>query len=1146
MTIAELITGFYHKGIILRYEDGRLLCSAPKGALSAEESALLRERKQEFIAFLKDAAPAAETNQQPIVPAPRNRHVPLSLNQRSLWYLDQLVPGLVGYNLPSVFKLHGALNMDAFERSLSEIVRRHEILRTTFHVENDLPVQVVTPFRPLSIPLTDLSGEGPTDDETFFALLKKETKTPFDLVFGPLYRVRLIRLTPEEHVFFWMCHHIVWDGWGFDILLDELTALYESFDNGLPSPLKDPSLQYGDYAVWQKQWLKSEEFLSELRYWRNQLQGELPVLQMHADHPRPAQMSYQGGRIRVDMSKQTTDTLRTLSAREDATLFMMLLTIFDVMLHRFTGQEDIIIGCPVWGRYQPETEKMLGFFINTIVLRINSGGAPTFREHLRRVRQVCLDAFSHQKMPIDRLVEEINPKRDLSRTPLYQALFTLQDARNRSAKMGNVAIEQIPAPQTDSAPADVLLWFKETKKELMGRLDYNTDIFDHPTMERFMRHFQVLVRSVTANPDVDINKLQLFDDDDKKWVLSTLNATEKEYARHCGVHDLFERQAAATPHRDALECNGDRLTYAQLDARANQVASYLKTRDVVPGQLIGICLERSLEMVVGVLGILKTGAAYVPLDPNFPPERLSYMMSDANIKVLLTEEAIISQLPSHGVRLVSIDGEASNIALCSDRKPSINGFDPECPAYVIYTSGSTGKPKGVQVPHRAVVNFLTSMQREPGLTKDDILVAITTLSFDISVLEIFLPLSVGAKSVVVSRDVAWDGEQLMQTLSHCCATVMQATPATWRLLLAAGWQGSPSLKILCGGENLAPDLAAELLPKVSELWNMYGPTETTVWSTCYKIVDAKMPLLIGHPIANTQVYILDTNLNPVPIGVHGELYIGGDGVSLGYLNRPELTQKSFLPDPFSNRRGGIIYKTGDRAKFHSNGAIECLGRIDNQIKIRGFRIELGEIEAVLSTLDVVEQCAVIAIEIKPGDVRLVAYLALKLQRTVTSTELRKYLRNSLPDYMVPQHFVELETLPLTYNGKIDRKQLPLPTDFPVTIEDTYIAPRTDNEKYLAELWADLLGRDRIGIHSNFFEIGGHSLLSMTCIARIQKETGVQLSPRVLLLNTLEQIAEQHLADSPEADTYDREQGTQGVALETRTGFWTKVKRKLHA
>jgi amino acid adenylation domain-containing protein len=708
-------------------------------------------------------------------------------------------------------------------------------------------------------------------------------------------------------------------------------------------------------------------------------------------------------------------------------------------------------------------------------------------------------------LPFERLVEEIQPERDLSRTPIYQAMlvFTVNMV-GRHEHMGEVKWTHYKIP-SKVAQTDLTLWVMEADGGLDLELEYYTDLFKTDTIKRAMGHLEVLLGGVLADPDKRIGDLPILTKEEMKQ-LEEWNATHANYPREACVQQLFEDQVEKTPENAAVLYEGSQLTYLELNQQANRLAHYLRELGVGPDVPVGIYMDRCSEMVVALFGVLKAGGAYVPLDPEYPKERLTYMMEDAQLGVILTQERLRDEIPANSARVVFLDGDWQNISRYSDLNPP-RLTKPENLMYVIYTSGSTGKPKGVEVPNGGVVNLLLSMAERPGFVQQDVLLAVTTLSFDIHVLEIYLPLMVGAKTVILSREAAGDGITLLKALQNSGATVMQATPATWRLLLSAGWKGSADLKVLCGGEAFPPDLAMELAKRAGSVWNMYGPTETTVWSTCYEYKDGDAPIPIGRPIANTTVYILDKQQRPVPVGVPGELHIGGEGVARGYRNRPDLTTERFIPDPFSQNQKARLYKTGDLARYRPDGNLEYLNRMDNQVKVRGFRIELGEIETALGEGDAIKQGVVIAREIKPGDTRLIAYFIPVGGKSLTSTDLRSHLRKKLPEYMIPQHFVELDQMPLTPAGKIDRKGLPSPWGNQGGAEPEYVPPRNEAERILASTWQEVLGIDRVSAHDNFFEIGGHSLLCIQVIERIMKETGVRLSPRVILLNTLSQIAE---------------------------------------
>ncbi len=1096
MTISEFVNQLHTLGIVIGYENDRIKCNAPKGVLTPELAEEIKIRKPELIAFLREALTATEsTPEDSVVPAARMQPLPLTVSQRSIWYVEQLMPGTQAYNLPCLFRFEGPLDHDLFKRCISEIVARHEILRTTFTMDNGEPVQIVHPPYLPEIELIDVADRYNGNDDIFWQQLQKAVMTPFDVTNGPLLMVKLVRLHPEVHLFFWMTHHLIWDGWSFDIMINEVAALYAAYSKGMSSPLEPLPVQFADYAVWQKKWLNGDDARRQLDYWFNKLEGDRTELNLPYDFGRPNNPSRRGGSINFHLSNKLFSALKVIGTREDASIFMVLLAGYYVMLYRYAGQNDISIGCPMWGRTKPEIERLIGYLTNNVVLRINLDGVASFREILRRVRQTSLEANSNHTIPFEQIVDRWPG----DKSPFFQALFSYQDARARPLSMGDIRITQIPEPFTGISSFDLFLWFKEVDAECKGRINFSRDIFAEETALRFAGNLRVLYEAIAANPDKAIAELDLLSPEEKEQMLVGWNATEKEFLKNTGMHELFEQQVERTPERPALEFMGERITYAELDRSVNRLAHHLIEHGAGPGQIIGIFLERSFEMVQAALAILKTGAAYLPLDTAFPAERLFFMVSDAKIRIIVTSETGANRLPESEITTVVPDRDAPVTGDYPESKPVNASFNPEDPAYVIYTSGTTGTPKGVLVPHRAVVNFLTGMSDTPGISQDDVVLAITTLSFDIAVLELFLPLCTGAQCIIAPRETVSSGKALADMVQNSGATLLQATPATWQLLLESGWKGSSGgLKILCGGERLSRDLAARLLPVVAELWNMYGPTETTVWSTCHRITESGKKILIGRPIANTTVYILDNNLQPVPAGLVGELYIGGAGVTLGYLNRQELTQEKYLPDPFSRKPGAIMYRTGDLARFQPDGTVECLGRIDNQLKIRGFRIEPEEIEAVLQSSGSIDDCVVTAFEAAPGDVRLVAYLKANNNATPSPEEMRGFLSTKIPDYMVPQHFVMVEALPISPNGKIDRKQLPPPM-VTVSGETTVTTPpRSETEKLLAEIWIHVLKIKSISINDNFFALGGHSLLAVQMFSQILEKTGINLPLAVLM------------------------------------------------
>ena len=784
-------------------------------------------------------------------------------------------------------------------------------------------------------------------------------------------------------------------------------------------------------------------------------------------------------------------------------MFMALVASFQTLLYRYTGQDDQVIGSITAGRTQRDMEALIGFFVNTLVLRTNLSGNPTFRELLGRVRETVLDAQAHQDLPFEYLVKELRPERYAGRNPLFQVLISLESPLSTLPSGWTMSQMEI---ETGASRFDLALDIKDGSEGLVCSFEYSTDLFEQATIVRMAGHLQTLLEAVVADPGRQLAEYQILTEPERHQILVEWNATATDYPRDLCIHQLFENQVESTPDAVAVIFKDQQLTYRELNRRANQLAHYLQYLGVEPGVLVGICVERSLDMVVGLLGILKAGGAYLPLDPTFPSERIEFMLEDAQVPVLITQQHLTAQLPNHKAIVVCLDTDGAKLSLQSETNVPPTTLSDNL-AYVIYTSGSTGRPKGVQIIHRAVVNFLLSMREQPGLKAEDTLLAVTTLSFDIAALELFLPLIVGAQVVVASHEIVADGVALIDVLTRKRITVMQATPVTWRILLAANWQGNHALKIICGGEALPPDLAQKLLPRAASLWNIYGPTETTIWSSTCMIEPGEKTITIGRPIANTQMYLLDARLHPVPVGVPGELYIGGDGLARGYLNRPELTAERFIPNPFSDDPSDRIYKTGDLARYLSNGTIEHLGRLDFQVKIRGYRIELGEIEAVLNQHPAMRQAVVVAREDVPGDKRLVAYVVLKKGLNATVDDLKQHVTKQVPAYMVPSVFMILEAMPLTPNGKVDRGAFPVPESSRHSSEDNFAAPTLPLHNQLVQIWEELLDARPIGTRDNFFDLGGHSLLAARLVIRIEQDWGKKIPLNTLLADaTIERLA----------------------------------------
>ncbi|HEV2860060.1 MAG TPA: amino acid adenylation domain-containing protein [Pyrinomonadaceae bacterium] len=1027
----------------------------------------------------------------------------LSSAQQRLWFLEQFAPGCAAYNIPAAFRLTGRLDAEALRRSLAGVVRRHSVLRARFAAAGARPAQFVAPELDLQLQVTDLSGlDAGAREAEALRLIGEESRRPFDLARGPLVRAGLLRLGAEEHFLFLTLHHIVADGWSLGLLLKETAALYEAETTGRAAPLAELPVQYTDYAHWEQERLRGGALEGQLAYWRRHLAGAPPTLNLPTDRTRPAAQSFRGARLDFRLSAELSDALRSLSRREGCTLFMTLLAGFQSLLARYTGQHDIVVGTPAANR-RLETEPLIGLFVNTLALRTDLSGDPTFRDVLARVREVTAEAHANQDVPFERLVEELQPERELSHSPLVQVMFAMQSA----ASLELPGLDASPADvHNGTAKFDLLLSMAEADGGLTGTLEYSTDLFDAATAERMLGHFRTLLEACAADPSRPLGALPMLTAPERRRLLVEWNDTAAPYPADTCVHELFERQAALTPDALALVFEGERLSYRELNERANRLARCLRRRGVGPDVMVGLMVERSAEMVVGVLAILKAGGAYLPLDPSYPAERLAFMLADSAAPVLLTQRHLRERCAGLDAEVLCLDADwEGNVAAESAESLPVN-VGARNLAYVIYTSGSTGVPKGVQLPHGALNNLVNCMRRLCPLTGEDAWLAVTSLSFDIATLELFLPLVSGARIELVSRETAADGLALGRLVRARGATIMQATPATWRMMVEAGWEDAPGLRVISGGEALAPELARQLQARGCRVWNIYGPTETTIYSIGSQVEEGAQIVTIGRPLDNTQVYLLDPSMRPVPVGVVGEIYIGGAGLARGYLNRPALTAERFAPDPFSTEPGARLYRTGDLARFLPDGRVDYLGRADNQIKIRGHRIELGEVEAALDSHPSVLRSVVVARRDSPGDARLVAYVVAGEGARPEGAALRAYIQERLPAYMVPSAFVVLDSLPLTPNGKVDRKALPAPDWDGETAER--VAPRTPVEEVLAGVWSQVLGVAEVSVNDNFFERGGHSLSATQLVARVREVFGVELPLRRLFESpTLADVAE---------------------------------------
>ncbi|BAZ21895.1 amino acid adenylation domain-containing protein [Kalymmatonema gypsitolerans NIES-4073] len=1177
MDIKQFVAELSQQGVKLWVEGEQLRVNAPKGVLTPETRDLLAKHKAELILLLhqknaiarKPSAPwaIATDTDLPLIKVDRTQKLPLSFAQERIWLLSQLEPDNPFYNELVPLRFHGHLNIVALEQSLNKIIARHEALRTNFRSCDEQPVQVIAESLTLSVPVVDLTELPESEREIACQqLATAEATRPFDLASSPLIRASVVKLTEVEHVFLLTIHHIVFDGWSTGVLMRELANIYSDLCNNSSPELPELPIQYADFAIWQRQLLQTEVLQTQLNYWKQQLKNAPTLLELPTDRPRPAIQTFRGARQHIELSIELSEALANFSRQQRATLFMTLFTAFVTLLYRYTGQDDIVVGSPIANRDRLEIEGLIGFFVNTLVLRTDLSGNPSFQQLLSRVRQLTLEAYAHPDLPFEELVKALQPQRDLSYTPLFQVLFAFQNVPVSQVEFTGLTVSSL-ATESATAKFDLTLLMQNTATGLVGMWEYNSDLFDAGTIERMAGHFVTLLEAIVTNPQQLISQLPLLTEPEQRKLLVEWNDTQVEYLCDQCIHQLFEDQSFSTPDAVAVVFGNQQLTYYELNCRANQLAHYLKSLGVGADVLVGICVERSLEMVVGLLGILKAGGAYMPLDPEYPTSRLHFMLEDAQVSVLLTQQHLVERLPEHQAKLVCLDTQWQAIAQLSQdnlithrvRQFRLDGNRPSGSpvphrdgnrqdggwshqdsnsltdvratdlAYVIYTSGSTGTPKGVMIEHQSLVNFTKAEVIQWGISQSDAyggqsqrVLQFSSFSFDVFAKDIYPCLSVGGTLVLRTEQMLNSWFALIEGIERWQITVLNVPTAYWHELVTelarTNKSLSPSLRLITiGGERLLPEkikLWYEYIQQNSDLYkletspqliNGYGPTETTIQASCCPLSaqmcdSALSSPPIGRPVPNTQIYILDSHLQPVPVGVPGELHIGGASLARGYLNRPELTQEKFIPNPFDKSKvksqKSKLYKTGDLARYLPDGNIEYIGRIDNQVKIRGFRIELGEIETVLSQHGDVQASCVIAREDIPGDKRLVAYVVPHQHCTPTINELRHFLKAKLPEYMVPNAIVILDSLPLAPNGKVDRRALPAP-DLHSEQKDKYVAPRTPIEEMLAQIWAQLLKVEQVGIYDNFFELGGHSLLATQLLSRIGNIFQIELPLRNL-------------------------------------------------
>jgi amino acid adenylation domain-containing protein len=1040
----------------------------------------------------------------PLRPVPRDNALPLSYAQQRLWFLEQLEPSRAVYNLPLAWRFSGDLNVSALEQSLCTMVQRHEILRTTFPSVDGQPGQMITPDLALPLPVTDLQGFPPAAREAAVqGLVTEEARRPFDLARGPLVRATLLRLSSADHVLLLTLHHIIFDGWSAEVFWRELATVYTAICTGQPRALPALPLQYADFAVWQRQWLQGEALAAQLAYWKQQLGDNPPVLELPTDRPRPPVQTFQGARQNLVLPVSLMAALKALGQQEGVTLFITLVAAFQTLLCRYTGQTDLVVGTPIAGRTRAETEGLLGFFVNTLVLRSDLSGNPRFRELLGRVREVMLGAYDHQDLPFEKLVETLQPARDLSRNPLVQVMVVLQPSPPQARELPGLTVHPFTV-DSNTAKFELTLSLQDTEQGLLTAVEYNTNLFDQTTITRMLGHFHTLLEGIIADQEQCLADLPLLTAAEKQQLLVEWNTATTDYPQDLCLHNLFEVQVEQTPDTVAVVCNGQQLTYSALNRRANQLAHYLRALGVGPEVGVGLCVDRSLEMVIGLLGILKAGGAYVPLDPAYPPQRLASMVADAQIAVLVTQQPCLAALPVHGMHIVCLDTDWERLAHQSEANIA-SGATPRNLAYVMYTSGSTGTPKGVMVEHRQVMAFLHSFEHIAPGGAGCIGTAVCPFGFDVSVWECFSTLCFGGTLHIMLPEIWTAPEQFARYLVDYGITSAYIPPALLSDVASHLEQqpGQTALtRLLVGVEPIQQGTLLRFchISGHMRIVNGYGPTETTICATLFPFLAATEPghrTPIGTGVRGYEVYLVDAYMQPVPIGIPGELLIGGVGLARGYINHPELTAQHFIPHPFSTIPGARLYKTGDLARYLPDGNLEFLGRHDQQVKIRGYRIELEEIEAALRQHPAIRETVILACEdARRGDKRLVAYLVANQEPAPALQTWRSFLKQKLPEYMIPSAFVVLEALPWTPNGKIDRQALPRLDAIPSPGAAVFVAPCTPVESTLASIWAEVLGLERVGVHDNFFELGGDSILSIQIIARANR-AGLRLTPKHL-------------------------------------------------
>jgi amino acid adenylation domain-containing protein len=1065
-------------------------------SLTPEQRALLEARlKQKGL----------QAPQSPdIIPRRKERdsiYCPASIDQERLWFIEQLQPGNTAYNIFTASRIRGLLNVEVMERVVNELIQRHEAFRTTLQAVDGLPVQVIAPVLKLKLKPVDLQSF--PEAERYAEALRLTTEDfalPFDLAKGPLVRVGLLRLAEDDHVLHVNMHHTITDRWSGAVFEKELVTLYQAFAMGQPSPLPELPIQFADYAVWQRERMNGETYRNELAYWKKNLTGAPFVIDFPTDYPRPPIQNFNGERVYVNYPKSLLDGLKELSRREGVTMFMTLMAAYNILLYRYTRQEDILVSAPIGNRIRPETENIVGYLLNLLILRTDLSGNPTFRELLKQEQEVCIGAFAHQELPFGKLVQELKPKQDPSRNPIAQAAFLYLDfPETTSMEFLGLTARHIDI-DNGASRFDITLSMTETSEGFTVSIEYITDLFSRERMERMSKHLEILLEAIIVNPDARVSELSLLSAEETQQLCVEWNDTATTFSQTSRVPDLFESHAARQPDATALLWEDERISYGELNRRANQFARHLQSLGVGAEVIVGVLLERSTELVVALLGTLKAGGVYVPLDPLYPRERLGFMMEDAGVSVLITQRGLHEKLPPHQARVIDLETSRAGIEQESFENLDLR-IEPEQAAYIIYTSGSTGRPKGVTVEHRQLLNTLQAGRAALDFTPADCMPCLAPFSFDISLFELLLPLVTGGRCLLASGREALDASAASKVLEE--ATVIHAVPSLMRRLMSFAVEnregkGARVRQLLVGGDAVPPELIEEMHRAIpsAQVTVLYGPTEATMVCASSTVAREQKPShqLVGRPMSNTVIRLLDEQGNLVPVGIDGELCLGGASVAGGYLNRPDLTAQKFAPDPYSKDAGARLYRTGDLGRYLPDGTIIFTGRTDEQVKVRGFRIELGEIESALKEHQGIRECIALTREDTPGDKRLIAYLVTAKPEgsTLNTSHLRSFLKERVPEYMLPSAFVFLEQLPLTPNGKVDKKALPAHDIERPELETAFVAPQTPTEQRLAALWTELLGIDRAGLYDNYFELGGDSLLATQLASQIRKVFEVEL------------------------------------------------------